>query len=391
MRMRVLVARRHGGARGLLVSMLVVAVAVGAAACGGDERSSNPSDDRAPTVATAPASPTAESSGPTEPTTSAPTTSAPTTQEMTLYPAQLEERDGDTTLLHVEEEAIVDGELRVPVQGVDHVWMLGRIGRDYLVTSADDSFEEYSVLLVRRDGAQQVLQRFGDSTTATASADGRRLALTRMVKPKSTRIRVVKTLSGALVRQRTFASYGAEVSDYGLRRMVVTGINGRTYWWDPQANQLSLIVARPGVAHIEADRMVVLVPDPDAQYDVCQRTVRLRRPSEVIWRSCEDIPLEFSPDVSMMIAIDIRSDGIGPAVVDVRRGDGELVQSYRAPMWFGFTRLESNTDLLLQPVGKKYLAAVRCTLGDRCERASGLYEAPATYDPPETMRWSFPE
>jgi hypothetical protein len=34
---------------------------------------------------------------------------------------------------------------------------------------------------------------------------------------------------------------------------------------------------------------------------------------------------------------------------------------------------------------------VRCTLGEGCERASRLYRSPGTYDPPETMRWSFPQ
>jgi hypothetical protein len=309
--------------------------------------------------------------------------------DVALYPAQLE-RGADTPLLHIEEEVIVDGDLRVPVRGPAHVWLMGSIGRDYLVTTAGPNFRRYTVQLVRRDGDRRVLQRFGDRTMATMSADGRRLALTRPARP-GTEIRIVRTRSGELVRARTFRSSGVEVSDYGRQRLVITGLRGGTHWWNPVRNRLRLIVPRPGKADISVDRLVFLVPHPDRPYRDCQKTVRLSRPTEVLWRSCRNIPLNFSPDARRMLTVDIQADGIGPRTVQVRRARGRLVQTYRAPMWFGFTEWESATDLLLQPVGRKYLAAVRCSLGDGCERASRLYRSPGTYDPPESMRWSFPQ
>ena len=299
-------------------------------------------------------------------------------------------RGADTPLLHMEEEVIVDGDLRIPVDGPAHMWLMGRIGPDYLVTTARADFEGYTVRLVRRNGTQRVLQRFGDRTSATMSADGRFLALVRLARP-GTHIKVVRTRTGELVRERTFPTYGLEVSDYGQRRMVITGLRNRTYWWNPIRNRLRLIVPRPGGAHIEADRLVILLPDPDPPYRDCQKTVRLSRPTEVVWRSCRDIPLSFSPDTGRMLTVDIRSDGIGPRTINVRGPRGKLRQSHEAPMWFGFTEWESDGSLLLQPVGKRYLAAVRCTLGGGCERASRLYRSPGTYDPPETMRWSFPQ
>jgi hypothetical protein len=309
--------------------------------------------------------------------------------EVTLYPAQLE-RGAKTPLLHIEEEVIVDGDLRVPVRGPAHVWLMGRIGRGYLITTAGPNFRRYTVQLVRRDGARRVLQRFGDRTMATMSANGRHLALTTMARP-GTEIRVVRTRTGELVLARTFGSSGVEVSDYGQRRLVITGLRGGTYWWNPVRNRLRLIVPRPAKADIAVDRLVFLLPHPDRPYRDCQKTVRLSRPTEVLWRSCRNIPLNFSPDARRMLTVDIRADGIGPGTIQVRTARGRLVQTYRAPMWFGFTEWESDTDLLLQPVGRKYLAAVRCTLGDGCERASRLYRSPGTYDPPETMRWSFPQ
>lgn len=309
---------------------------------------------------------------------------------VTLFPAQLA-RGTDTPLLHMEEGVIVDGDLRIPVRGPAHMWMLGRIGRDYLISAVDAEFRRYSVQLVKRNGERRALQRFGQRTTATTSADGRHLALTTLVRP-STRIRIVRTRTGELVRERTFASYGAEVSDYGHRRLVIGGIRGgRTYWWNPVKNRLRLIVTKPAWADISSDRLVVLLWDPTPPYAVCQKTVRLSRPSEVIWRSCRDIPLTFSPDATRMVTMGIDTDGIGPRELGVRRARGALLRTYRAPMWFGFAEWESDTELLLQPVGRHHLAAVRCDLRDGCERASRLYEAPGTYDPPETMRWSFPQ
>ena len=310
--------------------------------------------------------------------------------DTTLYPAQLD-RGANTTLLRMQEEVIVDGNLRIAVDGPAHVWMMGRIGEDYLVSTASADFERYTVQLVRQNGTRRILQRYGDRTMATMSSDGRHLALTTLVK-RDTRIRVVQTRSGALVVDRTFAAKGAEVSDYGPKRLVVTGIRGgRTYWWNPATDRLRLIVPRPAVAFVEVDRLVVLVPNPDTPYLDCQKTVRLSDPSDVLWRSCRNIALEFSPDGRKMLTVDIRSDGIGPGTVQVRRLHGKVLRTYRAPMWFGFTEWESNSKVLLQPVGKKFVAAVRCDVGNGCERASRLYRSPGTYDPPETMRWSFPQ
>lgn len=314
-------------------------------------------------------------------------TETPTT---TLFPGQLE-RGADTPLLHMEEEVIVDGDLRIPVDGPEHMWLMGRFGRHYLVTVAGADFERYSVLLVRRNGEQRVVRRFGGRTAVTMSADGRHLAMATAVRP-DTRIRIFRTRTGEVVRERTFASYGAEVSDYGTRRLVLVGIRGgRTFWWDPVRDRLRLLAPGPARADIEADRLVVLHWAQSAPYIDCQSTVRLSRPSEVLWRSCRDIPLTFSPEAGRMVTTDIQSDGIGPWELRIRGPRGRVLHTYRAPMWFGFVGWESDTEVLLQPVGRHHLAAVRCDLRGECERASRLYEAPGTFDPPETMRWSFPQ
>lgn len=306
----------------------------------------------------------------------------------TLRPAELP-RGADTPLLHMANEVIVDGALRVPVRGVPHAELLGALGSDYVVSTATADFAHWTVQLVHPDGSRQVLQRFGDRTTPVLSADGQRLALVTLARP-ATRIRVVKTRSGELVRTRTFASYGVTVADYGVRRMVLTGLRSRTYWWNPETGRLRLLVARPARADIAADRLVVWVGDPKVDPFSCQKTVELSRPSVVLWRSCHDYPFAFSPDGRRMVTIFIGTDGIGPAVLQVRRQDGHVLHTYRAPLFFGFVQWETDRRVLLQPVATKYVAAVRCSPADGCRRASALYRSPGTFDPVETMRWSFP-
>ncbi|HQR27955.1 MAG TPA: hypothetical protein PLP61_13025 [Nocardioides sp.] len=306
-----------------------------------------------------------------------------------LNPGQIP-RGADTPLLHMAQEVIVDGATRVPVDGEATVWLLGRVGGDYLVQTAGASFRRYTVQLVHPDGSRQVLQRFDGRTSVSVSADGTRLALVTMDRP-STRIRVVETLTGTLVRQRTFGSLGAEVADYGVHRMVVTGVDSRTYWWNPETNRLRLLVPHPAWADIAADRLVVRVPKAGSPYEECQQTVVLSQPSVVLWRSCRDLPYRFSPDGRRMLTIPILTDGIGASLVQVRRMHGGLVQTFRPPMYFGFTEWESNHQVLLQPVGKKYVAAVRCDLTAQCERASRLFRSFGGTDPLTTMRWSFPE
>lgn len=305
----------------------------------------------------------------------------------TLSPGALE-RGADTPLLHMAEEVIVDGASRVPVKGLPHVRLLGRAGSDYVVEAATSDYTRYTIRLVHPDGTRRILQRYVQPREVLVSADGRRLALVTVGVP--TRVRVVKTRTAELVARRSFPSPGAKVSDFDGRRLVVGSYDGPTWWWDTETGTLTKIVDRLAFADISADRLVVLTPNPRNPDAFCQRTVRLSRPGVVLWRSCQDIPAEFSPNGHKMITWYINEDGIGPGVLQVRRQDGTVLRTFRAPLFFGFTVWESNSRVLLQPVGTTYVAAVRCVLGDGCERASRLYASPGTYDPPETMRWSFP-
>lgn len=312
----------------------------------------------------------------------------------TLHPERLP-RGANTPLLHTEEDTIVDGTRRVRVRGFGSVWILGRVGTSYVVhTRPREDPGRYQVLLVRRDGSRRVLHRFDDMTAPVLSADGTRLALVRPVRPGATVIRVVRTRTGQLVRERSFPSYGIEVSDYGLRRMVFGGLDNKTYWWDPVMNRLRLLVARPAWADISADRLVVWTGDPAVDYFSCQKVVRLTRPEVRLWRSCKEAAGPFSPNGRRMLTTFIHTDGLGPSYYRVRQTDGTVLRTYRPPSFFGFAVWEGNRRLLLQPIGPDHIAAVRCVVapGGTCRRASRLYpgfgESP---DPPWSMNWSFPD
>lgn len=76
--------------------------------------------------------------------------------------------------------------------------------------------------------------------------------------------------------------------------------------------------------------------------------------------------------------------------MQIRRKDAKPLRTLRAPTYFGLVEWESNQRVLLQPAGRKYVAAVRCGHAGECQRALRLYKAPGPFDPIEMMRWSFP-
>jgi hypothetical protein len=290
------------------------------------------------------------------------------------------------------EEVIVHRDLRVAVDGLRDVTLLQRIGHDYLVQSASADFTRYTVRLVHPDGTRRIVLRFNDPTLARVSADGKSIALVTTGR-RATRIRVVATRSGELVGRRTFPPNDVKVTDFGVRRMVISSsAERRTWWWNPDTNQRTRIVPRLAWADISADRLVVLRVNPTDPDAFCQRTVPLSHPvGTVLWRSCQDTPGAFSPDASRMITWYISTDGFGPSVVQVRRADGTVLRTYRAARGFGFTVWETNRRVLLQAIGARQAAAVRCdVVTGHCVRASRLYRVPG--DPPvPSMRWSFPQ
>lgn len=283
-----------------------------------------------------------------------------------------------TPLLHLAGRTITDGDTTVKVTGSPSVTLVGRVGQDYLVMTSDqDSQDPYTpgwqLRRVTRAGEQTVLTGGPkDQPEQALLAQGGAHVVLERYRDGSSILRVLDTATGDLVAKRTVPN--ASVLAFGQRRMVISqwenrSVRSRTFWWHPFSGKTTQIAGKTGYnADVSSDRLGLFTDDPYA--GGCQRVVRLSRPSEVIWRSCNDLALAFSPTGARMVTTHILMDGPGPFMVQVRGARGRLLDTYRSE-WFGAIHWESDRKLLLQAAGRKTVAMTRCTLRS-CERISPL-------------------
>lgn len=310
----------------------------------------------------------------------------------TLRPAQIE-RGPRTHLLHTVGNVIVDGKTRVRVGPRKHMWLVGRSGRGYVVTTANKDYERWRLLRVTRGGQVTLLSAMGRdvSPDVQLSADGSHVALTAIGRAaRTTRVTVINARTGHVLRARGFNG-PVDVQDFGSRRMVLsewTSRSQRTFWWNPHNNVQKRIANQPAyIVDISANRLGLFISEVP---EYCQRVTRLSDPSTNLWSSCDDRVFSFSPNGRRMVTSYIESDGPGPGLVQIRGGHGRVLATYRSE-WFGFMAWENRRTLLLETGGTKYTAAVRCAPPSGCERASRLFKNPGRYpfDPP-AMNWAFP-
>jgi hypothetical protein len=299
----------------------------------------------------------------------------------TLRPAEIV-RGKNTRLLHVEGRVIVDGGRRIHVEEGAYVRLLGRVGDGYLVQAIQSDFLGWSLLRVGRDGDVVDLRGGGDVPLAIASDDGGHVALVRN-GPHRTRLTVVDSASGAVLRDRWFSGY-VQVMDYGPRRLVLTewpGPRSRTFWWDPHGDRQVRISNRPAlVADVSADRISLSLPGPSD----CMRVGRLTAPRTTLWRSCRDHVMAFSPNGGRMVTSPHSDDHL-PPVVQVRGERGGLRATYRARA-IGFVVWENNRSVLIEALGTRNTAVVRCTPAEACARVTRLHRNPGH---PQRLDWSF--
>jgi hypothetical protein len=183
------------------------------------------------------------------------------------------------------------------------------------------------------------------------------------------------------------------VADVGRYRVLVTGVQpSRTLWFRPAAGSTTkLFGQRVFDADIAADRAVVVVKDlPDGADGICLSYRSLRDPSTRFWRSCADAPLAFSPDRALMVTTDIRSDGIGPAVLEVRDAvHNTPLASYTTDGgYFGDPVWEDADSFVVRVWADGHAAQVRITTAGVLERVSKVATVGA-----ENFRalwWTFP-
>ena len=297
--------------------------------------------------------------------------SVPTTE---INPGALP-RGEDVALPHMEGRVIVDGDTRVRVDA-PRVVLLGTSGDGYVVhTSGKDGYSRGRAFRVEPDGSTQLLARHTTAADLLLTDDGDHLVRARTLPKERTSVLVVDARTGDEVATRVFHRWVFSL-DGDDGRVVLSSWTpvARTVWWHFESGTVRSIVGRTGgVADIGADRLGSYTGDPYA--GGCYVLSTLSDPTDVLWRSCGERAVAFSPDGRKVALVGILDDGLGPTQVTVRRVSGGTVLARYATSWFGEVRWESNDALLLDANGKRKSATVRCVLTD-CERASDLEPAP---------------
>jgi hypothetical protein len=254
--------------------------------------------------------------------------------------------------------------------------LLGKSGDDYVVGASNRSGGgDFRVLRVTADGERTVLFRRVPIWELELSGDGTQIGRAVVHAPESTRMKVWDAVDGEVGTERRFRG-ALTLLDFDEERMVLAGWGpNRTFWWHTRTDDTLRISDRPGhAADIRADRVATYTRDP--YRNGCTVVTSLSKPDERLWRSCDERVATFSPNGRRMTTISLLADGLGPADVWLRRAGGRLLAHYSTPGWFGAQRWETGTALLLDTVGARKQAVVRCEVAD-CERASDLSKAPS--------------
>lgn len=271
-------------------------------------------------------------------------------------------RGADVRVPHVVGTTLVDGDTRMRIDG-DYALLLGWSGDSYVVES------DNRILRVQ-PAEQRVVKRIRDGSQALLSSDGARLVVTRIGPREKTTVRVLSARTGREQASGRFAGYVTALAADRSRVVLSASAPARTFWWDPATDRRQRIVARSGsYADVGANRLSTLTGDP--YRGGCAVVTTLRRPVRQLWRSCDEMAFEFSPNGSRMATAPIYADGLGPGTLWLRKSDGgRKLATYRAS-WFSDVQWESNRALLLGVHTRRNWAEVRCVRAD-CERASKL-------------------
>ncbi|CAI9419472.1 hypothetical protein [Nocardioides sp. T2.26MG-1] len=296
--------------------------------------------------------------------------SVPTTE---INPGDLP-RGEDIAIPHLEGRVIVDGDTRIRVSA-PRVALLGKSGTSYVVhTTGADGSTNGRTYRVHPDGTKTLLGRAQDASELLLSDEGDHLVRTHMLSHERTALRVTDVDTGDVVATRTFRGWIFSLDAANGRVLLSSWSPARTTWWNFVSDKTRRVVGRTGgVADIAADRLGSYTGDP---YDGgCYVISSLKHPTDVLWRTCGERAIAFSPDGRRVATVGIVDDGIGPAQVTVRRVARGAALARYATKWFGAVRWESATALLLDANGARKAATVRCVLAD-CERASDLTPVP---------------
>lgn len=274
-------------------------------------------------------------------------------------------RGDDVRVPHLEGDVVVDGDRRIEVGNL--VSLLGESGDDYVV-STKGRHGAYRIKRVSVTSEQWVLLTGEEALGVDLSADGEHLL--RNDDRRRATISVYDATDGSEVASGRFRGYGYVLDADGGTAVVSSWTGkGRAVSWDFVDGGRTLVAARDAyLADISADRLATFTADP--YLDGCTEVSTLSAPDELLWESCQQKVVTFSPDGDRMVTMHILTDGLGPGKVDLRDVNGPTLVTYTS-RWFGRLGWEDDDTLLLDANSRRNGATVRCDL-DVCERASDV-------------------
>lgn len=291
---------------------------------------------------------------------------AATTLDITSLP-----RGADSTAPHVEGKTLVDGTLRVPIQGAE-VSLVGEAGTGYVVASLDRRGTG-TLLRVESDGSIRSLGK-GDPYSSVVSSDGTRVVAVRYKRSGKITLKVQDAVSGGVLGRRSVVDY-PNVLDVSGSKVYLGGFYGDTKGtlvWDTTTDQVTKVSRRIGYrADAAHDLLATYTRDP--YRGGCTVLSRLSNPLVKLWKSCDDTIGEFSTDGTHMATYFILTDGIGASGVSVRTVTGAVEGEYKTKRngYVGTLQFEDPDTLLIDATVGRKSATVRCT-GSACELASDV-------------------
>jgi hypothetical protein len=296
-------------------------------------------------------------------------------------------RGPDAAVLHSTGSTIHVGarDIRTDLPGPLDV--VGR-GHEGVIVAADNG----RLYNVRGDGSTTRIGRLpGSAANIEVSTDGRRVAY-EWRRHGHVKVTVENTATGHRLSTATFGPR-VELAGYGKRRLLMsTWSPGRTFWYAPATDDRTTLARRPALdVDIAHDRIGFAVPDPNGYDGFCVRYSRVSQPRSSTWYSCKQTPVAWSARGGRVLTVDIRTDGLGPGTVQMRKVDGTRLRTFRSGL-FGDVRFVTRHTVLLSTQGARQAALVRCTLeggGAHCTRSTRLRPA-HDLGPNTALRLSMP-
>ncbi len=277
------------------------------------------------------------------------------------------ERGEDVRVPHLEGSELVDGDLRIELGSV-RVQLLGPSGDDYVVHRWTQRSGRDRILRVTPAGDRTVLLRGRAAWGSVLSSDGAHVLANDNARRAT--VTAYDATDGTEISRARFRGFAEILDADGGTVLVTSWRRERTLAWDFAEGGRSLVTDAVGyAADLASDRLATYTGDP--YQGGCSEVSSVSDPDLLLWDSCRQKVLAFSPGGARMVTAHILTDGVGPGEVQQRTVEGALLTSYES-RWFGTVAWEDEDTLLLDANSRRREATVRCDL-DACERASDLH------------------